>query len=330
MSFKSLYSKLMTCFISNKDERRAARDKMIFECLNIEQALEKSKKVKLLMTIVLKNEEEIIEQNIRFHYAMGVDGFIVTNHNSTDNSVEILEKLKKEGLVLEIINENGLEHRHSIWVHRMIKIAKNKYNADWVINADADEFYYSNDLNLKISILKYPKINVYKVESTFSFAIETENFLENPYFLKNPLKTFEEDSLEISNLIKNKYTIEGARSCPKVIHKTNGYLKIIDGNHMVSMRNAVVAPCNDIVLYHYNIPSFKRYEDKAKRWMSNAHLLTNGENYLTKIIDMYKDGKLKEYFDSIYGEEIRELLFDKGIVQKDYSVINFMKYNGLV
>ena len=55
--------------------------------------------IKLIMTLLVKNEEEIIETNIRYHIAMGVDGVIVTDNGSTDKTVEILEKLKEEGYI---------------------------------------------------------------------------------------------------------------------------------------------------------------------------------------------------------------------------------------
>lgn len=40
--------------------------------------------LKLIITLLVKDEEDILETNIRFHKAMGADGFIVTSHNSTD------------------------------------------------------------------------------------------------------------------------------------------------------------------------------------------------------------------------------------------------------
>ena len=35
----------------------------------------------LMMTLLVKNEEAMLEQNLQFHKAMGVDGFIVTDNN---------------------------------------------------------------------------------------------------------------------------------------------------------------------------------------------------------------------------------------------------------
>lgn len=84
----------------------------------------KELEVFLIMTLVVKNEEDILEKNIRFHKAMGVDGFIVTTHNSNDKTNEILEKLQKEGLVFEIIYKNTQAHQHHIWVNDMVLLAK--------------------------------------------------------------------------------------------------------------------------------------------------------------------------------------------------------------
>ena len=119
------------------------------------------------MVYTVKNEEDIIENNIRFHKAMGVDGFIVTSHNSDDGTNKILEKLKKEGLILEIIYETSDKFNQAQFCDRMIKLAKNKYKADWIISADADEIYCPNlsweqgiTYNLKECIAKYNPSNV--------------------------------------------------------------------------------------------------------------------------------------------------------------------------
>ena len=80
---------------------------------------------------------------------MGVDGFIVTDNNSTDETANILRKYYKKGWIKEIINEPGNNYNQKKWVDRMIKIAKNKYHTDWIINADADELWYTPLGNLK-------------------------------------------------------------------------------------------------------------------------------------------------------------------------------------
>lgn len=88
--------------------------------------LQSANKIKLIMTLVVRNEEDILEKNIRFHSAMGVDGFIVVNHKSTDKTSDILEKLKNENIVLDVLEKNSPNHQHHKWVNEMIKLAQKK------------------------------------------------------------------------------------------------------------------------------------------------------------------------------------------------------------
>lgn len=49
---------------------------------------------KLIMTLLVKDEADMLEENLLFHHSMGVDGFIVTDNNSTDRTPEIIRKYK--------------------------------------------------------------------------------------------------------------------------------------------------------------------------------------------------------------------------------------------
>ena len=91
---------------------------------------QKANNIKLIMTLVVRDEEDILEKNIRFHKAMGVDGFIITNHKSTDKTDKILEKLQAEGLVLDVLYKDSPNHQHHVWVNAMVNLAKNKFKAD--------------------------------------------------------------------------------------------------------------------------------------------------------------------------------------------------------
>jgi len=288
------------------------------------------RRMKLIMTFVVKNEESIIETNIRFHHAMGVDGVIVINHDSTDRTNDILEGLKKEGLVLEIIQKTGLNHQHSTWVGEMIAIAKKKYKADWIINADADEFFYSKSLNLKESIRKVPTANVLRIESILSFPADIEFFLHSSYFITRPFQSFEAEMLGI--LDDKRYTeFIGAHGFAKIIHATKNFKRIYDGNHEVKMRHATKIESADIILYHYHLTTFARFEGKVLRWMDSSHLMLDNQcMHLKEMVDIYKEGKLREIYDEKYNDDIRDFLIDNGVVTRDPSVLNFLKYKGIL
>lgn len=111
--------------------------------------LRKTSDPRLVMTLLVKNEEAMLEENLLFHKAMGVDGFIVTDNNSTDRTMDILEQYRQKGWILEIIRETAENYEQKSWVDRMIWKAKTVYHADWIINADADELWYAPSGNLK-------------------------------------------------------------------------------------------------------------------------------------------------------------------------------------
>lgn len=290
----------------------------------IHKLLGKKRTFRLFMTLVVKNEEDILEQHIRFHHAMGVDGFIVSSHNSTDRTDEILESLKKEGLVKEIIKRTSVDHKHSVWVHEMIKIAKSKYHADWVINSDADEFYYSNKLDLKASIQECEGANLIWVDSIFVFPEDRDDFLCSTYFVTRPFQHFEAVSLGIAQ-DPNYEDFIGSQGCTKVILRAKDVIRVTDGNHTAKMRWSVKTHSADIRLYHYHIRSYKGMEQKVKRWQSSVFEMPERMgDHMKRMVHLYQDGKLREEFEKKYGNNMRNFLIENGVVTIDPSVRNFL------
>ena len=83
-------------------------------------AFKQTKEVKLFMTLLVKNEEGMLEENLQFHKAMGVDGFIITDNNSTDSTPDIIRKYKQKGWIKEVIEEKATNYEQKDWVDRMI------------------------------------------------------------------------------------------------------------------------------------------------------------------------------------------------------------------
>lgn len=94
-------------------------------------------RLKIVATLLIKNEEDIIATNIEHHINQGVSHFIITDNASVDNTRSIVAKYPE---VVEIIDEPGKDHRQSEWVTRMARMAC-KYNPDWIIHLDGDELW---------------------------------------------------------------------------------------------------------------------------------------------------------------------------------------------
>lgn len=180
---------------------------------------------KLIMTLLVKNEEFMLEQNLLFHKSMGVDYFIVTDNNSTDRTLEILHTYQQKGWILEIIEEKAENYNQKKWVDNMIWKAKTIYKADWVINADADELWYSPSKNIKNELIA-AKGNVLACKVNSVYPEEQKSFWKWNYKVGYVLDH------ELYNLSQHSIF---ERQNKKVIHRTDGYLQISMGNHKVRM-----------------------------------------------------------------------------------------------
>lgn len=118
----------------------------------------------LVMTLLVRDEEDILDAHIGFHLSAGVDFVIATDHGSRDGTGAVLERYANEG-VLHVLRESGPEFRQPEWVTRMARLAAVEYGADWVINSDADEFWWPSGGNLKQVLARTP--DDYGVVRTF-------------------------------------------------------------------------------------------------------------------------------------------------------------------
>lgn len=100
------------------------------------------------MTLAARDEADIIDANIRYHLEAGVDFVIATDHRSTDETVDILRGYERDGH-LHLIRQHDAPFRQTEWVTRMARLARVMFGADWVINADADEFWWPHDGTLR-------------------------------------------------------------------------------------------------------------------------------------------------------------------------------------
>jgi len=96
--------------------------------------------VRVVSTVLVRDEADVIDDQILYHLDAGVDFVIATDHQSQDGTTEILERYVREGCLLRIpamgpVFESG-------WRTRMARLAATQYGADWVINTDADQFWW--------------------------------------------------------------------------------------------------------------------------------------------------------------------------------------------
>jgi Glycosyl transferase family 2 len=114
--------------------------------------------MRLVMTLKVRDEEDVIEDNLRFHCAMGVDFFVVMDNGSVDRTAEILARYADAGLAHVLRDETGdLRGLGAEWYTRMGRMAATEFDADWVIHNDADEFWWPISGTLKEALAGIPE-----------------------------------------------------------------------------------------------------------------------------------------------------------------------------
>jgi cell division protein FtsB len=98
---------------------------------------------KIFVITTVKNESDIIESFCRYNLTY-CDGILVyENHQSSDNTREIIQKLVSEGLPVFFEDEEKMHNE--VGKNMLAQLAVSKYGADLVIALDADEFLYHTD-----------------------------------------------------------------------------------------------------------------------------------------------------------------------------------------
>ena len=97
--------------------------------------------MRVAMTLVVRDEVDLVETWLRYHLARGVDLVLVTDHGSVDGTSDVLREHEREGGVV-VVREEGEVLRQAEWVTRMSRLAATEHGADWVVPSDADELWW--------------------------------------------------------------------------------------------------------------------------------------------------------------------------------------------
>jgi hypothetical protein len=111
--------------------------------------------MKVVMTLLVRDELDVVESWLAFHLNAGADFVIATDNRSQDGTSEVLHRYADAGLV-HVIEELGEDLRDGEWVTRMARIAAADFGADWVINSDADEFWWPRGATLRDMLAAVP------------------------------------------------------------------------------------------------------------------------------------------------------------------------------
>lgn len=124
----------------------------------------------IVLTLMVRDEVDIIAAMIEHHLDQGIDHIIATDNASVDGTREVLAEYAEQG-VLTLLDDPRHEKQQARVVTAMARRAVSELGASWVVNADADEFWTPVDrsrtlaeviraLPAEIESLRVPVVNV--------------------------------------------------------------------------------------------------------------------------------------------------------------------------
>jgi hypothetical protein len=278
--------------------------------------------MKIVMTLLVRDAEDLIRQHIQYHLARGVDHFIITDNLSVDGTRDILEEFRKLG-VAEIIDEKTDDYSQSQWVTRMARLAATRHHADWVINSDDDEFWWPQSPTLQEALEGVPA-------NQLALDVERNDFIPTVSESDHPLRRM---------LIRETQSKkeDGKRLRPKVIHRGISDAIVGQGNHRIQVSCPIDAETTrSIEILHFPLRTYRQFENKISkggRAYSNNVILrdTNAGLHWKKYYQYYLAGSLQQEYEKkkLPSETLEKRLAD-GSLTEDSRLFDFLTARGIL
>jgi hypothetical protein len=218
--------------------------------------------VRIALTLLVRDEADIVGDHVAFHLSRGVDVVVATVHRSRDGTAEILQSYARNGRV-RLMYEDGEEIRQSEWMTRMARLAATEYGADWVLNSDADEFWWPRGGSLGELLGAVPPR--YGAVHAFSHS-----FVPRPgHGAFSERMTARLASVAALNDPETSF-----RPVAKVLHRGDPRAVVGQGNHDVwGIRQPVLSGVFPIELLHFPLRSTeqiaRKHENTLAAWERN-------------------------------------------------------------
>jgi len=257
--------------------------------------------MKLVMTLLVRDEEDIVADNLDFHLAQGVDEVIVTDNGSVDGTLEILRAYEARGVV-RIIVEPTDDYSQGRWVTRMARMAATEHKADWVINNDADEFWWPREGTLRTLFEGLGGDVGAVVGHRTNFVPRPED--DRPYWERMTLR--ERESL---NPV-------GKPLPPKLAHRAHPEIVVVQGNHRIKGPD-VGSEVDDgsIEILHFPMRSYAQFENKivkgGRAYARNKELPEKTGRTWRRLYETWEQGGLPAHYEaSVVAEAARKDLLE--------------------
>jgi hypothetical protein len=240
--------------------------------------------MKLVMTLLARDEADIIEEHLAFHFAAGVDFVIAADNGSSDGTTGILERYAREGYVHRFDLADPFSQIEVVTA--MARRAATDFGADWVINSDADEFWWPRTGTLKELLAAVPR-------RFGSVRGMWRNFVARP---DGPASFAERMTIRTHETTRGVHPFNPHF---KTIHRASADVEVGGGNHDVNGRGLTpLYGWYPIDILHFPIRSLEQFERKFLRWWQITAVDGDASNpYYNEVRDAHREGRMHELYE---------------------------------
>jgi hypothetical protein len=242
--------------------------------------------MKIILTLLVRDEVDVIASFVAHHLAQGVDHIMVTDNGSRDGTYEVLQELAR-ATPMTLHHEPPADFSQHRWVTRMARAAA-AAGADWVINADADEFFVYRGGTLREALTRVKR----RVDVLYARRHDFVPYQDSPALPVPQAMPFRK---------RLSMNLRGDPLPPKAIHRADSQVVITQGNHEArgpSLRGPPVVGA--IEVFHYPIRSYRQFESKVRNggsgYARNSELHPEDGFHKRYWYDLLLAGRLEEEY----------------------------------
>lgn len=258
----------------------------------------------IAMTMMVRDEADIVGAMIQHHLDQGVDLFLVTDNGSVDGTAEILESFADAGKIELSHDARHLKQQHEVVTHMSREAARR--GAQWVLNADADEFWMSVDrestLGEELARID-PAIGAFPVpvfDMTGEPAQSGTGLQRLIYRDERPDDIMRELGIH-------------AHATPDVAFVPSEDVVVAQGNHFVNVvQTRPLEAGRGLVVYHFPWRSFAQFAHKVdnagRAYDASPHLRPSANHHGMRDYRRLQDGILSAAYTARHpsAEELHE------------------------